>query len=267
MRKILYSTGFLVVLLMLVTGCEKMADWYIGIPLQPDFTEKNFDPGMNIFGVLRPDSTGRSNNSFVYVQQVLPAVGDTTTAWEVTDAKVEVFTEDTEDILVVPFVILHQDSIPERAYYRPETSFTPQAGEVYKLYCQAEGLPVLEAETRVPAQPQIPEGSMGTDARTVSFTILTDTVCHLLDVYLVSGGAYQTMRLVPGSQGTTTIAFSSATDISHGTIMIFAYDRHLASYYVTSNVSVNFNKFRKPYSTVQGGYGVFGSLNILIVEY
>ena len=266
MSKLLRTTVYLPALLMLWAGCDRMVDWYIGIPLQPSFSEKSFEPGMNIFGVLRPDSTGASNNSFVYVQQVLPAVGDTTTAWEVTDATVEVAIG-TEDIIVFPFVNPQQDSLPGQAYYRPETNFTPQAGEVYQLYCHAEGLPVLEAETRVPAPPQIGEGSLVTEAHAVSFTVLTDSVCHLLDVYLVSGNVYKTMRLVPGDQGTTTVTFSSTADILHGTIMIYGYDRHLASYYVTSNVSVNFNKFRKPYSTVRGGYGVFGSLNMLIASY
>lgn len=267
MRKLLHHTGHLLLLLILAAGCDKMVDWYLGIPLQPDFTEKNFEPGMNIFGVLRPDSTGGSNNSFVYIQQVLPAVGDTSSEWEVTDALVEVVAGDPAGSLAVPFVIAQQDGLSVRAYYRPEIPFNPQAGEVYLLSCRADGLPVLEAETRVPAQPQIREGSLSISAHAAGFTVLTDTACHLLDVYLVSGEEYQTLRLVPGDEGTTETGFSSARDISHGTLMIYAYDRHLASYYVTSNVSVNFNKFRKPYSTVQGGYGVFGALNMLIIEY
>jgi len=242
-------------------------DWYLGIPLQPDFTEKDFEPGMNIFGVLRPDSTGGYNNSFVYIQQVLPAVGDTTSEWEVTGATVGISYGDPLNNMMVLFVTPHQDSLSAQAYYRPDSNFTPRAGEAYRLYCEAEGLPVLEAETRVPQQPQIREGSLSAGEHTVSFTVLTDSACHLLDIYLVSGQVYQTTRLVPGEGGTTEIAFSSATDISHGTLMIYAYDRHLASYYVTSNVSVNFNKFRKPYSTVKGGYGVFGSLNMLIKAY
>jgi hypothetical protein len=267
MRKILHITGGLSLLLLLFTGCGQMADWYIGLPLQPDFLEENYEPGMNIFGVLRPDSTGANNNSFVYIQQVLPAVGDTSSDWEITDAIVEVVSGDPADNLVVPFVIPDQDNIPGRAYYRPEITFTPCAGEVYRLCCHSEGLPVLEGETIIPGQPVISEGSLSTDAHTAEFTVLTDTVCHLLDVYLISREAYYTMRVVPDKQGNTKISFSSEKDISHGTIMIYAYDRHLASYYVTSNVSVNFNKFRKPFSTVQGGYGVFGSLNLLTMEY
>jgi hypothetical protein len=267
MRIISPVAGYLFVLLMLSTGCDKMVDWYLGIPLQPDFTEKDFEPGMNIFGVLRPDSTGSYNNSFVYVQQVLPAVGDTTSEWEVTGATVGISYGDPLNNMMVLFVNPHPDSLSQRAYYRPEIPFTPQAGEIYRLYCEAEGLPVLEAETRMPLQPQISEGRLKTDVHALSFTVLTDSACHLLDVFVVSGTASQTMRLVPGKGGVTEISFSSAIDISHGIIMIYAYDRHLASYYVTSNVSVNFNKFRKPYSTVRGGYGVFGSLNLMIMTY
>lgn len=267
MIKTTFSAVSLLALLMLA-GCDKLTDWYLGIPLQPDFTEKSFEPGMNIFGVLRPDSTGGYNNYFVYVQQVLPAVGDTSSAWEVTDASVGVIAGlNTEYPMVFPFSNLHQDTQSERAFYRPEADFNPQPGELYQLYCLAEGLPVLEAETRVPEQPEIIEGSLSIAAGMVSFTVLTDSACHLLDVYLVSGTVHQTKRLVPGAGGSTEISFSTAADISHGSLMIYAYDRHLASYYVTSNVSVNFNKFRRPYSTVRGGYGVFGAINMLIEAY
>lgn len=60
MRTIKYHCLTLI-FLILAAGCEKIVDYYIGIPQQPKLTEEADTDQLNIFGVLRPDSAGAFN--------------------------------------------------------------------------------------------------------------------------------------------------------------------------------------------------------------
>jgi hypothetical protein len=64
----------MIVLINLLASCKEVADFYLGIPMQPKFEKNSYVPGLNIFGILRPDSTGSYNNSFIEIQKVMPAV-------------------------------------------------------------------------------------------------------------------------------------------------------------------------------------------------
>ena len=48
---------------------------------------------------------------------------------------------------------------------------------------------------------------------------------------------------------------------SAGLLIIYAYDLQLSEY-MTYNVSIKPNTYRSDYSTVDNGFGCFGSLNI-----
>jgi len=47
-----------------------------------------------------------------------------------------------------------------------------------------------------------------------------------------------------------------------GFLAIYAYDLNLTKYF-TASISIKPNTYQPAYSTVQNGYGSFGSLNIL----
>ena len=57
-------------LALLLFSCE----YYIGLNQQPKFVNKHTEEGLNVFGLLRPDSTEGFNKSFVYVNRVFPAL-------------------------------------------------------------------------------------------------------------------------------------------------------------------------------------------------
>ena len=48
---------------------------------------------------------------------------------------------------------------------------------------------------------------------------------------------------------------------STGLLIIYAYDLQLSEY-ITYNVSIKPNTYRSDYSTVDNGFGCFGSLNV-----
>ena len=54
---------------------------------------------------------------------------------------------------------------------------------------------------------------------------------------------------------------SNSYNVHAGQVKIIAYDYHLSEY-ITYNVNIKPNTYRDDYSTVENGYGCFGSLNI-----
>jgi hypothetical protein len=250
--------------LLIVSGCEKIGDLYLGVPLQPKMEKEQFVPGLNILGVIRPDSTGRYNNSFVHVGQILPAVGDTSSDWELMDAVVVI--QKAGEVPGTPeiFTRMNPDSLFKTPEYRPDSLFRPMGGERYSLTCSWGSLPVLQAETRVPSVPLLSPGTLSVSATEVRFSIKTDSSVYLLDIYLITEGKTFIQRHVPDQQEGNTIIFSTGNRRAEE-LVVFAYDKNLADYYVNSNVSLNFNKYRRPFSYVENGYGVFGSMNLLRV--
>jgi len=257
--------GILLIMVFIASGCEKIGDFYLGVHLQPKMEEEQFVPGLNILGVIRPDSTGSYNNSFVHVGQILPAVGDTSSDWELLDALVEI--QKTGEAAGTPsiFIRSNPDSLFKTPEYRPDSLFRPMGGESYKLVCSWGTLPVLLAETRVPSVPELSPGTLSVSASEVRFSIQTDSSVYLLDVYLITQGKTISQRHVPDHVNGNTIIISTGNRQAEE-LVVFAYDKNLADYYVNSNVSLNFNKYRRPFSYVENGYGVFGSMNLLRVS-
>ncbi|MFN8209164.1 MAG: hypothetical protein U0T82_17420 [Bacteroidales bacterium] len=250
------------IVFLMASGCEKIGDLYLGIPLQPKMEDKEFVPGLNILGVLRPDSTGPYSNSFVRVGQILPAVGDTSSEWELTDAVVELRLLANEPGPSVFFSHSNPDSLFAWPEYRPDSLFRPRAGETYSIRCSWGNLPLLEASTTIPNPPVMVDGSLTITENQVSCRLRTDSSAVLLDVYLVTEGRTFVQRYVPDYAAGNLLQFSTGGRKALE-LVVFAYDRNLADYYVNSNVSLNFNKYRRPFSYVENGYGVFGSMNLL----
>ena len=59
---------------------------------------------------------------------------------------------------------------------------------------------------------------------------------------------------------TVTIDIEQSSE-SAGLLIIYAYDLQLSEY-ITYNVIIKMNSYRSDYSTVDNGFGCFGSLNI-----
>jgi hypothetical protein len=249
--------AILIYFVLVLGGCKEISDFYMGLPLQPRFEENSFTSGLNIFGVLRPDSTGSFNNSFIQIEKVVPAVG-----------KADSFNVDTVLVTVGGInseqefnFALNSNSIFSQNAYRPEGTFIPKPGEMYSLTCELEDFPVLLATTIIPNKAELVKNSIQTGDNYLSFEIKNDTSIFMLDVYCYSGDTlYGYNRFAAESQSNTLIEMSiDGNKIK--SIVVYSYDYNMAKYYLTSNTSLNFNKYRNSYSTVENGYGVFGSVN------
>ena len=73
-RSRFFTILFTIFSLLIIYSCEEVADYYLGFNQQPEIIENTFEPGLNLFGILRPDSKQGFNKSFVFVQQLWPAL-------------------------------------------------------------------------------------------------------------------------------------------------------------------------------------------------
>lgn len=258
---------FYSVLVCLLSSCQEAIDFYIGIPLQPEFEENNFEPGMNVFGIIRPDSVQQYDKSFIHVQQIIAAVGDTTSDLVLQEALVTIYKFDgSGNKEAYPCEYTNFEGVFRDSDYRPSQKLYAQAGDTLELECEEQDLPVLRSQTIVPGIPELVTGSLVRQGDLLQFIIKSDSSAFLYDIYLKNGDqveAYQ--RLKPQDHLDTPVALQG--NLTNGELSIYAYDHNLATYFLTSNNSLNFNKYRKPYSVVENGYGVFGSLNYLELAY
>lgn len=244
-----------------MVSCKDALDVYLGIPLQPTFDENDFTPGLNIFGVLRTDSTSGFNNSFVEVQKVVAAVGDSS-GWDVDSATVIITQAGSEDTETeVEFAKTTLNHIFEQENYRPTVQFKPRAGHIFNIECISGDLPILTAQAIVPNKPSIVDNSLAFSNHILEFELQSDTSYYMVVIYAFANGEIaSSMRSATTQDIHTAISFDDL-DTKPDSIQIYTYDKNLSTYYLTSNISLNFNKYRASFSTVDNGYGVFGAIN------
>ena len=100
------------------------------------------------------------------------------------------------------------------------------------------------------------------NTNSISFSIIRDSSTALYDVYLIIGQQAYADRIQRPEAGdiAATIAFEPSSETA-GLLIIYAYDLQLSEY-ITYNVIIKTNTYRSDYSTVDNGFGCFGSLNI-----
>jgi hypothetical protein len=258
MKRITISIALLIALLC---SCKEAIDVYLGVPLQPRFDSGTFQPGLNIFGVIRTDSTSLYNNSFIIVQKVTPAVGDSS-GFEIDTAVVWVSRIDSYlSDSVCEFTLTNNDSTFRETSYRPNCNFQPKPGDILLAECIYEDLPVLYAKTVIPNKAVSNSSTVNYNNNSVELELLPDTTYFMLDVFVYASSQIIGYQRLPANEDTNINVTISSIFSQPDSVVVYSYDYNLAVYYLTSNTSLNFNKYRKSFSTVENGYGVFGSIN------
>lgn len=261
-RMNLFKFLVLGVVLAGIVSCQEATDIYLGVPLQPTLEDNNYVPGLNIIGILRPDYTDTISNSFVHVQEVAPAINNypefTIDSLIVKRAEVIVSDEDGNDFL---FAYTKYDSLFSVVQYRPQSNFSVRAGRTYTITCNYNEFPELNAETIIPNPPNIITESIVLEMNKLSFEIIPDSSSFMYEIYVFSSEeSIGYHRLIPDNTQNNFVEVE-LTGSGVAAIVVYGYDYNLSTYYATSNTSFNFNKYRKPFGDIEGGYGVFGSLN------
>jgi hypothetical protein len=252
---------------VLFISCEELTDYYLGITQQPQMPESGYNVDFNLIGVLRPDYKGDYNKSFVFVQQIWPALSFQSFSI-LPDARVVIEQMISADSSVVTeFPLMAPDSLFYDSLYRPAELFNPVAGQKYRLKCEHTDFPSAQGELFFPSQPEIIENSIILEGTNLHLVFRTDSLIKMYDLYLTGPDySYLVGRIVPGEAAETVADIVLPVNPFGSVLRIFAYDANLAIYIGNSNTSLNFNKYREGFTTLESGYGVFGALNFIEIE-
>jgi hypothetical protein len=247
------------IILLLLIGCK---DHFLGVGPQPRYLETpEYEPKLNIFGVLRPDTLSDLAGSFVHLEGTYPfnLYPDSTI---ITDAEVKLYKY--QDSLITDTIPLFytdaQSKYPFREYRN--VNFYPETGVTYGVFCHRDGYPDLISITRVPNIPVIADNSLKINNQKLSFVIQPDSLAALYDVSLAIGEKVYQKRVRRSESGDIVVEIELTEALTGtGLLVIYGYDVNLSEY-ITYNVNIKPNTYRYPYTTVDNGYGCFGSLNV-----
>ncbi|MBN2611880.1 MAG: hypothetical protein JXB00_10025 [Bacteroidales bacterium] len=262
MRNIISYTVFFISAIMLVS-CE----YYIGLNQQPEFKKGDIEKGLNIFSLLRADTVNGLNKSFAYVHQLVPVLEpESFNILKDADFRIERVVED-QVIETFQFTLIPGGTVLKDTMYHPVSEFTPLPGERYRMTCKYEGLPDAVGETVFPPKPLIIENSIELDERKLSFELTPHHLIGMIDIYHNTLDTCLFLsRLIPSASKETLIELFLPAETEGTKLLLYSYDQNMAVYCGNANISLNFNKYRTTISTLQSGYGVFGSMNFSEVD-
>ncbi len=230
-------------------------------PMPTDIVETEFEPGLNIMGVLRADN--QTGSSFVNINRAL-------TTEEIYSEGIENFSPDVDFVKVksrktgVENVFQAPEDSSDWGNYRDST-LDVIAGEVYDLEIQAHGFPTLTGTTQIPHTPQLVSNSLSMESGKINFQIQHMSSAHEYKIYLFFAASVIEKVVKPNSGSIIDVAWSfSASRGSPIYLGLTALDENLTRY---GNSPISFipNTYHPDGSTVTGGYGCFGSVAVSIV--
>jgi hypothetical protein len=247
----------LIILLVSIYTCD--------LPTQPgpmpkDLIDLQFEPGLNIFGVLRADSIAGS--SFFHVERAVKTkemyeggdLADTTATVQLTD------TLTNETFWFNPAT----DTAYDGYYYN--SNFMPQPEHHYQLEIQSAILPTLQAETTVPRKPVIVHESLDITSQQLSFDLQLSSDTYQYNVYLNLGNYSIEKQFSNNRDGTVKIEFEFPSGQQPAGLTIIGYDQNLTTY-LNSSPSFIPQTFHEMVITVENGYGCFGSLAVTNIRF
>jgi hypothetical protein len=243
--------------LILFTNCEQIGEYYVGLNKQPDITIADFQPGLNVFGVLKTGPNFDTLNHHFEVQQLLFIYGNFDSVF-VDDAQVSL----TREIATGEKSNYTLDRYGGGIYKNPAIETAP--GDRWEYTCTTDSFWV-NSTCVIPNTPQISNIEI-TAENYVKFTVHADSTAFMYDFYLLSGENFCFKKTVPNKGVDTAVELKPDWDPQNGTtlLFIFASDQNLEKYYTTSNTFFKPNAFRPSFTTVEGGYGTFGAISSAI---
>ncbi|MCF7824070.1 MAG: DUF4249 domain-containing protein [Candidatus Marinimicrobia bacterium] len=245
--------------IFLISGCDMPQD---PGPMPSEIVATEFEPGLNILGVLRADN--QQGSSFINVNRAL-------TTEEIYSDSIINFSPALDFVRVsasstgTDYVFLPAGDSSNVENYQ-DTSLTVQVGEAYSLEISAPDFPVLSAYTQVPEQPQLVANTLSVAAGSISFQLQHQTSAFEYKLYLIFPDGALKKLIKPTDQD--IIAVDWDYEVTKGdprSLMLCALDENLTRY-ENSPISFLPNTYHPDGSTVTGGYGCFGSVSITTYE-
>ncbi len=234
---------------LLVVGCDLPQE---PGPMPTEIIETEFEPGLNVFGVLRSD--GLAGSSFIRVEKAFDPVGENfyeTYSAEVRDADVSV--ADSSQTYDFHF---SEDTLRGNLFFNP--GLVPIPGASYSLEVTADGFPSLIGSTTIPQKPQTENRSITAGAFEFDLLMTEDT--GMYEVYLfLSDGTMLNQRVINDGEARKVVTLKMPSAGSPLFLNVYGYDHNLTEY-ISAAVTLRLNTYQKTVTTVEGGYGAFGSV-------
>lgn len=226
-------------------------------PPPNELIDTEFEPGYNVFGVLRNDGTPGS--SFIRVEQTFQLT-------EVTDEFIPTITNLTIRVRRPASSTIHEfqmreDSLRGLIYASPE--FDPVPGASYLLTITGGDLPDVTAEVTVPQAPSLLQDSVSISEHSISFSLRESSEISLYEIYLICTREDVTMRKHAETSGVTEVTISTTASAGEPIrLEIYGYESNMTEY-ITAPVTIKPQTYRETVTTVTGGYGLFGAVSLL----
>lgn len=220
-------------------------------PMPSHIEETEFETGLNIFGILRVD--GRNyGTSFVRVER----------AYQLHEIEIDQAFVPTINNARVQIIHQQQDTTLFPLKYDgtyDNENFIPKSGKSYRIQIDSTDFPVLKGSTVIPTPPIIVEDrSLSTG---LGLNITPDSSIHLIEIYPVYDMGIDFSKRITNNH--ETIQFSVPTQHEKygplNRIEVFSYDKNMSDY-LQALVTVKPQAYNEMVKTVDGGYGVFGSV-------
>lgn len=252
----------LLLVFMLFNSCLKIGEYYIGLHLQPDMENSKFEPGLNVFGIIKSGPDFDTINHRFEVHRLLDML-NWESGFEVNDANIQLVRKANNG----DEFIYHLNSYNNGLYYSPNIVAVP--GDIWEYSCVYDTFTV-NATCTIPNEPLVDQSSVMIDGNSLSFNILADSSAYIYSVYVIQNQNADLVQLIPEHGRQTLVIIEPDWKLLESEILIyiFAFDKNMRQYYTTSNTFFKPNAYRPLYTAVNGGYGVFGaaSSNQIIIN-
>lgn len=239
--------------LSLLSSCDLPTD---PGSLPKTLIETEYQPKLNVFGVLRADDVNGS--SFIHVQKTL-STEEMYEGGEIFDTTAVVRISDLETGTDFRFEMI-EDTTHRGYYYNAE--FMPECGHRYTLEVRSDILPTLTAETVVPVQPEIAPQSLTVTGAELRFHLRVTTDTGQYICVLFSGEAYVEKQIVNENGGEVPVAFDLADMNAAPTrLVIIGLDHNLTEYRNSTPLFIP-QTYHEMVISVENGFGCFGSLAV-----
>ncbi len=243
------------ILLVILSGCLKIGEYYAGITMQPELNENDAVEGLNVYGVLKAGPSLDTACCFFEVQRLLFIHGNFDSLC-IDKAEINL-TRKTELGEITNYKLSPKDDC---SYYNE--NLIVDYGDKWNFVCNYDTFEI-RSECVIPGKPIVKGIKINDSSNIISFSVVYDSTASMYNAYLISADSFYVEKRVPVKGVNTEFAINPQwkTKDKSISLFLFAYDKNLEQYQTTSNIFFKPNAYRPCFSTVEGGYGTFGAIS------
>ncbi len=218
-----------------------------------DIEKTKFEPGLNIFGILRVDGKNYGT-SFIRVERayLLNEIVQENAVFVPTidSAHVQII-HDGKD--TIQFLFKYDGTYDN-------VNYIPKSGQPYSIVIDNTEFPVLRGSTIIPKTPIV--NTVIRNSEELSVVVIPDSTIHLFEIYPIYGtGVIHAKRFTNDANKHVELTVPNRDEKLGplNRIEVFSYDKNMSDY-LQATITIKPQSYNEMVKTVEGGYGVFGSV-------